>query len=328
MSIAKNKVLVTGAGGFMGSHLTELLIERRYRVKALVRYNARNHWGWLEDLPHRKEVEVVAGDIRDYVLVREALRECSSVFHLAALVSIPYSYGTPLEYLKTNLEGSYNVLQASLSRKLDQVVFVSTSEVYGTAQYVPMDERHPMNAQSPYAASKIAAEQLAASYFHSYGLPVKILRPFNTYGPRQSARAVVTAIIIQLLSGRKKIRLGNLHPTRDLTFVRDSVKAFLALAESGEGCGEFTNIGTGREISVADLAARIAALLDTEIQVAKDRDRRRPDSSEVERLLCDNRKLVSRTGWKPDYTLEEGLGETIRWIEFNLKLYKSGIYNI
>ena len=322
------KALITGAGGFIGSHLTELLVKEGFKVKAFVRYNSKNNWGWLETSEVKNEVEVITGDIRDYDSVYNALQDCSAVFHLAALIGIPYSYISPLAYIKTNIEGTYNVLQASKELRLEQVLVTSTSETYGTAQYVPIDEKHPMVGQSPYSASKIAADQLAISYFRSFDLPVKIVRPFNTYGPRQSARAVIPTVITQILSGKKTLKLGNLTPTRDLTFVKDTCAGFLEIFKSEKLYGEITNLGMSNEISVGDLVNKISALLGKEIKINKDEQRVRPANSEVERLFCSNKKLMQNTNWKPKYNLDKGLIETIEWLKKNIDLYKADVYNV
>ncbi len=322
------KALITGAGGFIGSHLTELLVKDGFEVKAFVRYNSRNNWGWLETSEVKNEVEVITGDIRDYDSVYNALQDCSAVFHLAALIGIPYSYISPLAYIKTNIEGTYNVLQASKELRLEQVLVTSTSETYGTAQYVPIDEKHPMVGQSPYSASKIAADQLAISYFRSFNLPVKIVRPFNTYGPRQSARAIIPTVISQMLSGKRTIKLGNITPTRDLTFVKDTCQGFLEMYKSNKLFGEITNIGMKNEITVENLVNRIADLLGKKIVVESEDQRVRPANSEVERLLSDNTKLIMNTNWKPNYDLGKGLTETIEWLKKNRELYKIEIYNV
>jgi dTDP-glucose 4,6-dehydratase len=322
------KVLVTGAGGFIGSHLVEKCIEEGYEVKAFVRYNSKNDWGWLEKSKVKNDIEIITGDIRDFDSVSNALKGCMGVFHLAALIGIPYSYVSPLAYIKTNIEGTYNVLQASKELGLEQVLITSTSETYGTAQYVPIDEKHPAVGQSPYSASKIAADQIALSYHKSFGLPVKILRPFNTYGPRQSARAVIPTIITQVLAGKTELDLGNTKPTRDLTYVKDTVTGFIEIFKSGNLTGEATNIGTNEEISIENLANTIAKLLGTRITIKEDKQRVRPENSEVERLRCDNTKLMKYTDWKPNYNLRTGLSETIDWIKDNLNLYKADIYNV
>ena len=322
------KILVTGAGGFIGSHLTELLVKEGLDIKAFVHYNSINNWGWLEKSEVKDEVEIITGDIRDYDSVYNAIQGCKAVFHLAALIGIPYSYVSPLAYIKTNIEGTYNVLQASKELGLAQVLVTSTSETYGTAQYVPIDEKHPMVGQSPYSASKIAADQLAISYFRSFNLPVKIVRPFNTYGPRQSARAIIPTVISQMLSGKRTIKLGNITPTRDLTFVKDTCQGFLEMYKSNKLLGEITNIGMKNEITVENLVNRIADLLGKKIVVESEDQRVRPANSEVERLLSDNTKLIMNTNWKPNYDLGKGLTETIEWLKKNRELYKIEIYNV
>lgn len=322
------KILVTGAGGFIGSHLAERCVELGYNVKAFVRYNSRNHWGWLEYSKFKNELDIIAADIRDYDSVLNALKNCSTVLHLAALIAIPYSYISPLAYIKTNIEGTYNVLQAAKVLEVENILITSTSETYGTAQYTPVDEKHPLVGQSPYSASKIAADQLAISYHRSFGLPVKIVRPFNTYGPRQSARAVIPTIINQILSRKKKIKLGSIHPTRDLTYVKDTVEGFLAVAESGKSIGEVINIGMNSEISIKNLVKLIAELMNVEIEIAIEKERLRPEKSEVERLRSDTKKAKELLGWSPKYTLESGLKETIAWFKRNMDFYKSEIYNV
>lgn len=319
-------VLVTGAAGFIGSHLTELLVKEGHQVRALVRYNSRNDWGWLEESPVAQDIEVVSGDVRDFEAVYQAMKDCRAVFHLAALIGIPYSYESPLSYVRTNVEGTYNVLEAARQHSLGEVIVTSTSETYGSAQYVPVDERHPMVGQSPYSATKIAADQLALSYQRSFGVPVKIIRPFNTYGPRQSARAIVPTIIVQILSGMREIRLGSVSPTRDLTFVKDTARAFLEIFRSDSSRGEITNVGTNSEISVGDLVQVIARLIGVDVCVAQDQQRVRPPASEVERLRCDNAKILRLTGWRPVHTLEQGLSETIEWMRKHQARYKAELY--
>lgn len=322
------KVLVTGAEGFIGSHLTEALVEKGYKVKAFVRYNFKNDWGWLEKSKYLKEIEVYTGDIRDYDSVYDAMKDVDVVFHLAALIGIPYSYISPLAYIKTNTEGTYNVLEAARKLNIQRVIHTSTSEVYGTAQYVPIDEKHPYNPQSPYAASKAAADHLALSYYRSFDLPVTIIRPFNTFGPRQSARAIIPTIISQILAEKKQIKLGNLSPTRDLTYVKDTVNGFIIVGLHEKTVGDVYNLGTGREISIGDLARKIMDLIGTEVEIITDEKRLRPEKSEVERLLSNPEKAMKLTGWKPQYTLEEGLIETISWIKNNMEYYKVDIYNV
>ena len=322
------KILITGAGGFIGSHLVERCVELGYEVKAFLRYNSRNNWGWLENSSVKKEVEVISGDIRDFDSVSNAMKDCEEVFHLAALIGIPYSYVSPLAYIHTNVEGTYNILQAAREQELQNIMITSTSETYGTAQYVPIDETHPMVGQSPYSASKISADQMAISYYRSFNMPVKIVRPFNTYGPRQSARAIIPTVISQILNGKKKIKLGNIHPTRDLTFVKDTAEGFIEISRSKKLNGEITNIGMKDEISVKDLVQLISKMLKSAIKIESDEDRIRPGKSEVERLFCDNSKIISATKWKPKYTLEQGLKETISWMEKNIASYKADIYNV
>jgi dTDP-glucose 4,6-dehydratase len=322
------KVLVTGAGGFIGSHLAELLVREGYQVRAFVHYNATAQWGWLENSPLKKEMEVISGDIRDFDSVSSAMTGCEQVFHLAALIGIPYSYVSPMAYIRINIEGTYNVLESARRLGTGQVMVTSTSETYGTAQYIPIDEKHPMVGQSPYSATKIAADQLAVSYYRSFNLPVKIVRPFNTYGPRQSARAIIPTVISQILSGITRLHLGNLHPTRDLTFVEDTAAGFLSIARSPELFGEFTNIGMSEEISIGDLVKKIAGLIGTEIEIETDQVRIRPGASEVERLFCDNRKLLAHSDWKPLHSLDVGLTKTIDWLKGNLSLYKPDRYNV
>lgn len=322
------KILITGAAGFIGSHLTELLVEEGFDVRAFVRYNSKNDWGWLETSKYKNEIEVIAGDIRDYDSVYSAVKGCDAVFHLAALIGIPYSYISPQTYIKTNIDGVYNVLQASKELNVKQVLITSTSETYGTAQYVPIDEKHPIVGQSPYSATKIAADQLAVSYYKSFELPVKIVRPFNTYGPRQSARAIIPTIITQILSGKREIKLGNLSPTRDLTFVKDTANGFLEIYKANGLYGEFTNIGMNEEISIGELVKLIAELMNVDIKIVSDTSRVRPDKSEVERLMCNNSKILSNTNWQPVYDLRKGLLETIEFLKENISFYKTDIYNV
>jgi dTDP-glucose 4,6-dehydratase len=328
MNLKGKRVLVTGAGGFIGSHLTEQLVQSGATVKAFVRYNSKNQWGWLESSPYGSEIEVYTGDIRDYDSVKSAMKDIQAVFHLAALIGIPYSYVSPLAYIKTNVEGTYNVLQAARELNIERVIHTSTSEVYGTARYVPIDENHPLQPQSPYSASKIGADNLALSYFHSFSLPVTIARPFNTYGPRQSARAIIPTVITQILSGKRQIELGNLTPTRDLNFVADTVKGFVKIAECDNIHGEVVNIGSGREIAIGDLVRLIVGLIGTDIEILQKEQRVRPEQSEVERLLCNNQKITRLTGWVSEVSLEEGLKRTIEWLRENLELYKPDIYNV
>ena len=324
----RKKTLVTGAAGFIGSHLTELLVEQGYSVKTFVHYNSRNYWGWLEESKYKNEIEVISGDIRDYDSVYNTMKNCGTVFHLAALIGIPYSYVSPLAYIKTNIEGTYNILQSAKELSLENILITSTSETYGTAQYVPIDEKHPMVGQSPYSATKIGADHLTLSYYKSFNLPVKIIRPFNTYGPRQSARAIIPSVITQILSGKKKIKLGNLNPTRDLTYVKDTVNGFLEIAKSDNFFGEITNIGMNDEISVGKLVSLIFEIMGQSIEIISDSIKIRPKKSEVQRLFCDNSKIIHNTNWKPRYTLEMGLKETIDWLTNHINLYKPEIYNV
>lgn len=323
-----DRILITGAGGFIGSHLAERAVELGYRVRAFVHYNSRNFWGWLEESPRRDDIEVVAGDIRDYDSVHGALAGCDAVFHLAALIGIPYSYISPQAYVQTNIGGTYNVLQASRELDIAEVLVTSTSETYGTAQYVPIDETHPLVGQSPYSATKIGADQLAVSFHRSFDLPVKIVRPFNTYGPRQSSRAVIPTVITQLLAGDGSIRIGNVSPTRDLTFVEDTVAGFIEIFKSEKLFGEITNIGMNEEISIGDLVALIGDIIGTTVEVVSEERRVRPERSEVERLRCDNGKILAATAWRPRYDLREGLIKTIEWLREHLAMYKSGIYTV
>ncbi len=322
------KILITGAGGFIGSHLTEYCVEKGYKVKAFLRYNSTNNWGWLEYSPYKKDIEVITRDIRDFDSVSNAMEGCDEVFHLAALIGIPYSYVSPLAYIRTNIEGTYNVLESARKLNLSNVIITSTSETYGTAQYVPIDEKHPLVGQSPYSASKIGADQLAISYFRSFNLPVKIVRPFNTYGPRQSARAIIPTIITQLMQGTESIQLGSTTPTRDLTYVKDTIKGFLEISKFKSLNGTVTNIGMQDEISIGDLAKLIAKLMDKKVAIKEDKQRVRPSGSEVERLFCSNDKIVKNTEWKPSYDLNSGLSETIEWFKKNSDKYKPDTYNI
>ncbi len=321
-------MLVTGSAGFIGSNLTELLVKKGYQVKAFTRYNSKNNWGWLENSEIKNDIEVISGDIRDYDSVHNAVKGCDTVFHLAALIGIPYSYISPKAYIETNITGTYNVLQATRELKTDQVLVTSTSETYGTAQYVPIDEHHPMVGQSPYSASKIGADQMAISYFRSFGLPVKIVRPFNTYGPRQSARAIIPTVISQILSGKTNLELGNLSPTRDLTFVKDTCKGFYEISQSDKLYGEITNIGMHHEITIGALVELISELIGNPVEINTDFRRVRPEKSEVERLFCNNSKIMKFTNWQPDYDLKSGLLETIEWIQRNINAFKPDIYNV
>jgi NAD dependent epimerase/dehydratase len=322
------KILITGATGFIGSHLTELFVEKGFNVVAFDRYNPNNHWGWLEDSEYKNDMEIILGDVRDYDSVSKAMKGCDAVFHLAALIGIPYSYVSPLAYIRTNVEGAYNVLEAAKNLELQQVLITSTSETYGTAQYTPIDEKHPLVGQSPYSASKIAADQLAISYYRSFELPVKIVRPFNTYGPRQSARAVIPTIIMQGLNSSKDLKLGNLEPTRDLTFVKDTCNAFLEIYRSEGFLGEVTNVGMNSEISMGELLKEIMKIMAVDLPVVSEEKRIRPENSEVERLVCNNEKLLNSSSWKPEYDLRQGLLETINWLRENIQTYKTDLYHL
>lgn len=324
------KVLVTGSEGFIGSHLVEELVKQGYEVKAFVLYNSFNTWGWLDTLPQEtmEHVEVFTGDVRDPNGVYEAMRGCSAVFHLAALIAIPFSYHSPDAYVDTNIKGTLNILQAARKLDLDRVLVTSTSEVYGTAQYVPIDEKHPYQGQSPYSATKIGADRLAESFYRSFDLPVTIVRPFNTYGPRQSARAVIPTIITQLLAGKTEIKLGALSPTRDFNYVKDTANGFIKMYESDRTIGEEINIATQQEISIGELAEELIRQINPAAQIICDEERLRPSKSEVNRLLGSNEKILRLTDWQPQYTFEQGLAETIAFLKDNMDKYKVDIYNI
>ena len=324
------KMLVTGADGFIGSHLTEELVKKGYQVKAFVYYNSFNHWGWLDALPHEimRSVEIFQGDIRDPNGVEEAMKSVDAVFHLAALIAIPFSYHSPDTYVDTNIKGTLNVLQSARKLGTGRVLTTSTSEVYGTAQYVPIDEKHPFQGQSPYSATKIGADRLTESFYRSFQLPVTIVRPFNTYGPRQSARAVIPTIITQLLSGQTEIKLGALTPTRDFNYVKDTVNGFISIYESDKTVGEEINIATQREISIGRLAEELIRQINPNAKIVCDNERLRPKKSEVNRLLGSNEKIRSLTSWRPQFTLEEGLKNTIDFLHQNIDKYKTNIYNL
>lgn len=326
----KKKVLVTGADGFIGSHLTERLLDQGYDVRAFVYYNSFNNWGWLDTLPKEKinQIEIFSGDIRDPNGVREAMKGVQYVFHLAALIAIPFSYHSPDSYVDTNIKGTLNVLQAARDLKTERILITSTSEVYGTAKYVPIDELHPYQGQSPYSATKIGADRIAESFYRSFNMPITIVRPFNTYGPRQSARAVIPTIITQLLAGKTEIKLGSLTPTRDFNYVKDTADGFIAIAESDKTIGEEINIATQREISIGNLARELIAQINPEAKIICEEERLRPEKSEVNRLLGSNEKIMRLSDWKPKYTFEEGLAETIQFLKDNLDKYKIDIYNL
>lgn len=324
------KILITGADGFIGSHLTEELVKQGYQVRAFALYNSFNTWGWLDTLPNEimDNVEVFIGDVRDPNGIKEAMKDCDAVFHLAALIAIPFSYHSPDTYVDTNIKGTLNVLQAARDLGTERVLVTSTSEVYGTAQYVPIDEKHPYQGQSPYSATKIGADRLAESFYRSFDLPVSIVRPFNTYGPRQSARAVIPTIITQLLAGKTEIKLGSLTPTRDFNFVKDTANGFIKIYESDKTIGEEINIATQHEISIGQLAEELIRQINPQATIVCDKERLRPEKSEVNRLLGSNEKILHLTDWKPQYTFEQGLAETIEFFKNNLDNYKVDIYNI
>ena len=336
MDLKNRKILVTGADGFIGSHLTEILVRQGHNVRAFVLYNSFNSWGWLDhsESEIKKSLDVFAGDIRDPHGVKQAMKGCDIVFHLAALISIPYSYHSPDTYVDTNVKGTLNVVQAARELNVSKVVHTSTSEVYGTARFVPITEEHPLQGQSPYSASKIGADQIAMSFYHTFNTPVSIIRPFNTYGPRQSARAVIPTVITQIANRLRKIKLGALHPTRDFNYIKDTVRGFIAVAESKKSIGEVINIGNNFEVSIGETANLIAEVMGVDIEIETDQTRLRPDKSEVERLWADNSKAKKLTGWEPLYFGKEGfkrgLIETIEWFTNpdNLKTYKPDIYNI
>ncbi len=325
-----NSVMVTGADGFIGSHLTEALVKKGEKVKAFCYYNSFGKWGWLDSLPSEivSEIEIFMGDIRDPHGVRVAMEGQDTVYHLAALIAIPFSYHSPDSYVDTNIKGTLNVLNAARDLGTKRLLVTSTSEVYGTARYVPIDENHPFQGQSPYSATKIGADRLAESFYRSFALPLTIVRPFNTYGPRQSARAVIPTIITQLLSGRDEIRLGSLHPTRDFNYVEDTARGFMAIAGCDKAVGEEINIATGREISIGELAEELIRQIRPSAKIVCDEERLRPEKSEVERLLGSAEKLQKLTGWAPAYSFEEGLGRTIQWLRQNLADFKAGRYNL
>ena len=323
------KVLVTGADGFIGSHLTEMLLEQGYKVKALSYYNSFNDWGWLNSVKH-PELEVVTGDVRDPHFCKHITQDVEIIFHLAALIAIPYSYVAPDSYVDTNIKGTLNICQAAKENGVKKVLVTSTSEVYGTARYVPIDENHPKQPQSPYSATKIGADAIAMSFYNAFALPVVLVRPFNTYGPRQSARAIIPTIITQIANGKKEIKLGDLTPTRDFNFVKDTCKGFIELSKCDAAIGQEVNICSNNEISMRDTLNLIARLMNSDVKFIKDQVRIRPKNSEVFRLWGDNAKIKSLTGYEPSYSLEEGLKETINWFldKDNLRKYKADIYNV
>jgi len=324
------RVAVTGAGGFIGSHLVEELSKRGAKVRALVHYNSAGHWGFLEELDPalKKRVEIVAGDVTDPFATSEFIEGSEAVFHLAALIAIPYSYSAPASYVATNVTGTLNVLEACRRWKVGKLVHTSTSETYGTARFVPITEEHPLQGQSPYAATKIGADQLALSYEKSFGLPVAVCRPFNTYGPRQSARAVIPSIACQLLQEKPVLKLGSLSPVRDFNFVTDTVEGFLAIAASKAAIGEVINVGSGRGVTIGETARLLMKLTGRRAEIKEDRVRLRPERSEVQRLICGNKKALKLTGWKPRVTLEQGLARTVEYVRAHLSDYKAGLYNV
>lgn len=330
MKLEGKKVLVTGADGFIGSHLTERLVNCGADVTALAYYNSFNNWGWLDEIENMNSFKVVSGDIRDSHFMRKITKGIDVIFNLAALIAIPYSYIAPDSYIDTNIKGALNTCQAARDNGVHRVIQISTSEVYGTAQYVPIDEKHPLSPQSPYSASKIGADSIAMSFYNSFELPVIIVRPFNTYGPRQSARAVIPTIITQIAAGIMRIKLGDLSPTRDFNYVTDTCKGMMMLAECDEAVGKTVNIGSNYEISVKDTLEKIKKLMGSDIEILSDEERIRPQNSEVLRLWCNNTKINTLTGFKPDYTIDQGLQLTIEWFTKpeNLKKYKVGIYNV
>ena len=325
--IMKN-VLVTGAAGFIGSHLVERLCEKGYSVTAFVRYNSSNSWGRLEDSKFKNHFKVVSGDIRDFDSVYKVTENIDIIFHLAALIGIPYSYNSPKAYIETNITGTYNILESAKLRGAEQVLITSTSETYGSAQYVPIDEAHPLVGQSPYSATKISADEISLSFYRSFETPVKIVRPFNTYGPRQSARAFIPTVISQMIAGNKDLSLGNLEPTRDFTFVNDTANGFYEIFKNYNNFGEVVNIGNNKEISMEDLLSLLSTKLKFQFEIKTDIKRIRPGKREVERLRCDNSKILANTNWKPNYSLDQGLDLTINWIRENINNFKHNIYNV
>jgi NAD dependent epimerase/dehydratase len=328
--IKNTKVLVTGADGFIGSHLCEMLVEKGYQVKALSQYNSFNNWGWLEDVNCKNQIEVLTGDVRDPHYCKHITQDIDVIYHLAALIAIPYSYVAPDSYVDTNIKGTLNICQAARENGVERIIHTSTSEVYGTAQYVPIDESHPLQPQSPYSATKIAADAMAMSFYNAFNLPITIARPFNTYGPRQSARAVIPTIITQIANGINEIKLGDVTPTRDFNYVEDTCRGFIALAECDASIGETVNIGSNSEISIGDTLTLIKELMNSEVKFISDEQRLRPEKSEVFRLWCDNTKIENLTGFKPQIDIREGLQRTIDWITRpeNLEEYKAEIYNV
>jgi NAD dependent epimerase/dehydratase len=332
MELKGKKILITGSEGFIGSHLVEELLSHEAKIRAFVLYNSFNNWGWLENISKENldNIEIFTGDVRDYNCVNNAMKDIDVVFHLAALIAIPFSYQSPESYIDTNVKGTLNVLQSARDNACEKILVTSTSEVYGTAQYAPIDEKHPLQGQSPYSASKIGADMIAESFYRSFDMPVTIVRPFNTYGPRQSSRAVIPTVITQLLNGMMEIKLGALHPTRDFLFVKDTVKGFIEIAKSENTIGEEINIASQSEISVGNLARKLINIINPNAVIQHEDQRVRPKKSEVERLFGSNEKIKKITNWKQSYDLDAGLKETIEWFRDseNIKHYKANIYNI
>lgn len=330
MDLKGKKVLVTGAEGFIGSHLTERLVELGADVTALVQYNSFNNWGWIDTFDKNvlDSIKVETGDIRELDGMNRIIKGQEVVFHLAALIAIPYSYLSPMAYVRTNVEGTVNVLEACRNHDVQKIIHTSTSETYGTALYVPIDEKHPMQGQSPYSASKIGADKMAESFYKSFNMPIATIRPFNTYGPRQSARAVIPTIISQILAGKREIKLGSLTPTRDFNYVKDTAEAFIKIAESDKTIGEVINAGSNYEITIGDTVKKIIDIIGADVKIICDEERIRPEKSEVNRLWADNTKIKELTGWAPNYNIDQGLAETIEWIKNNLQYYKTDIYNV
>jgi len=330
MQLKDKRILITGAEGFIGSHLTERLVELGADVTALVQYNSFNNWGWIDtfDRKVKDRIKVVAGDIREYDGIKRIVKGKDVVFHLAALIAIPYSYLSPMAYVRTNVEGTTNVLEACREFDVQKIVHTSTSETYGTALYVPIDEKHPMQGQSPYSASKIGADKIAESFYKSFNMPIATIRPFNTYGPRQSARAVIPTIISQILAGKTEIKLGSLTPTRDFNYVKDTAEAFIKIAESDKTIGKVINAGSNHEITIGDTVKKIIKVIGKDIKIICDDERLRPENSEVNRLWADNTKIKELTEWSPQFSLDDGLIETVQWIKNNMQYFKTDIYNV
>jgi len=322
------KILITGATGFVGSHLTELCVKKGFEVVAFDRYNPNYNLGWLEKSKYKKDINFVFGDIRDYDSILKTMKGCKIVFHLAALIGIPYSYTSPLAYIKTNIEGTYNILESSKHLDIEQTVITSTSEVYGSAKYVPIDEKHSLTAQSPYSASKISADHLALSYWNSFKLPIKIIRPFNIYGPRQSSRAVIPSIIIQALNNKDEIKLGNIEPSRDFTYVTDTCDAFLTILKIKKSFGSILNVGSNNEYTIENIAKKILKILNSKAKLKKEKRRIRTQKSEVVRLVCDNNQITKHSNWKPKISIEAGLDRTINWFKENKDFFKHKIYHV